>query len=135
MRIQIGPITKTAERFPGDSLAYLHADLILAGKKIGSVHQSGYAPQWAYSINHFRWQPENLRYAEICSDSRHFATYGLLFDGAAYDTAELARDAVERQLSRLDDARPELERIYLARERERQQQLTKPKRHKSRAAV
>ena len=111
MVITLGKMQKTKARFPGDSLVYRHADMLVNGQKIGSVHQSGYKPRWAFNINPFRWSAGVFRYAEITGDSRHFATYGLLFDGAAWDSAELAREACEKQLTRFEAAKPTLDKL------------------------
>lgn len=102
MKITLGKITRTKERFPGDKLAHQTADLLIASKVIGCVHDNGYAPQWAYHINPYRWQPGNGRYAEMSSDSRS-PFHGLLFDGAAFDSPETARARVESQLTKFEE--------------------------------
>lgn len=101
MIVSLGPITRTKPRFKGDRLVYRSADLIVDGLKIGTVHTNGHAPKWAYQINPYRWRAENIRYADQSSDSRS-KFHGLLFDGAAYDSAEIARGVVEKQLTRFE---------------------------------
>ena len=101
MQVTLGPVTKTKERFPGDKLVHQTADLLIDGAKIGSVHDNGYAPQWAFEITAYRWRPGNFKYAELSSDSRS-PFHGLLYDGSAFESAEAARARVQDQLTRFE---------------------------------
>ena len=79
----------------GHPNAYQHADLLLKGEKVGSVHQNGFAPRWAFQISKFRakymWNPS------VCKSSptEQGSLANLLFDGAAYASPEEARKVVE----------------------------------------
>lgn len=99
MILNIGPIKENA-RWEGDALAFLEADLLENGEKVGSVHQNGYKPQWAFEINRFRhkyrWDPNVVKANPFEAGSLQ----RLLFDGAAWDSPEEARDVAQAQLTR-----------------------------------
>lgn len=99
--LKLGKVKKTKARFKGDKLVHETADLLMGKEIIGSVHTGGYAPRWAFEINKYRWRPEHSDYVDSTADTRS-PFFGLLADGAAFDTAELARQACERQLTRLE---------------------------------
>lgn len=111
MQLTIGPIQKTKARFKGDKLVYEHADLLLNGEKIGSVHTNGYKPRWTFNLTQYRWRPDVSKYNDECSDTKLYGTaYGLLFDGQPVDSAELARAAAENQLTNFENYRAARER-------------------------
>lgn len=94
--LTLGPM-KTESWIAGNPLT---ADLIYEGETIGSVHQNGYQPKWAFQINQFRWK--YLIHPAV-SASSPFELGGLkrlLFDGASFSSAQEAKEAVEVQLTR-----------------------------------
>jgi hypothetical protein len=101
MQITLGPITRTAERFPGDKLAHNTADLLVDGEKIGAIHDNGYAPRWAFHISPYRNRPDNTPYHTRAGDYRS-PFYGLLFDGATFESAEVALAKVQVQVARFE---------------------------------
>lgn len=101
MIITLGPIQKTTPSFPGDSLVHQFAEMFANNELIGEVHDNGYAPRWAFHINKYRWR-QSSKHHNLCSDSRQMTTYGLLFDGAGYDSPEAARKHCENQLTRFE---------------------------------
>ena len=81
-------------------MAYDHADLFLNEDLVGSVHQCGYRPRWAFNLSPIR--RKYIGHPKM-TPPRGSMEYPLM-DGAAYETREEAVEAAAQKISRFLEA-------------------------------